>query len=393
MRVVVRIACASVYLHWSPAVHTFSQSILFPPFSLPCHPCPQGDVFSFGMTLSELLTFHPPFCGGRGGYRAPNEFYEKIRNGERPRLSLKVGTGHGHESQVVGSVLVRHASGLESCRTSPHSARHWSCDAIHGFYLLSMVWQVQCSPLPSPPLPQMSMSSPILLQRLMVSCWDAQPQHRPSMAQALEEVNKEEFPRLRYELCIKGLTSISTSCVFRVEPQHPSLDIPTSPHQQSIIQPGHPLGPIPSDRVISRAPSRIQSKPLEGAKIDLVHEMDAQPRSELSSECANVTSVSIEKSGQFNSFSGQDGDNPFIKPHTQVWVCGRDYYQPSKKKTSDRKGCYSILTFCDGELGSSVGGDLFAMLIKLLLMLWHRLQLCGVLTASGRGACCSRVPG
>ena len=115
MRVVVGIAHASAYLHWSPAVNIFSQSILFPPFLLPCPPCPQGDVFSFGMTLSELLTFHPPFCGGRGGYRAPNELYEKIRNGERPRLSLKVGTGHG--SQVVGSVLVWHASVLTQLGT------------------------------------------------------------------------------------------------------------------------------------------------------------------------------------------------------------------------------------------------------------------------------------
>ena len=112
-----------------------------------------------------------------------------------------------------------------------------------------------------------------------------------------------------------------------------------------------------------RATSRIQSKPLEGAKIDLVHEMDAQPQSMTPGEYTNMASVSIEKSGQFNSFSRQSGDNPFIKAHTQVWICGRDFYQPSKKRTSDRKGCYSILTFCDGELGSSVSHHLCAILI------------------------------
>ena len=69
--------------------------------SLPPPPC-QGDVFSFGMTLSELLTFHPPFCGGRGGYKSPNELSEKIRNGERPILSPKVGTRRGQWSQGEG---------------------------------------------------------------------------------------------------------------------------------------------------------------------------------------------------------------------------------------------------------------------------------------------------
>lgn len=200
------------------------------------------------------------------------------------------------------------------------------------------------------------MSSPILLQQLMVMCWDALPQNRPSMAQTLAEVSRDEFPRLRYELCIKGLTSISTSCVFRVEPQHPAPSSPTSTRPQSFAFPSHLLDPAPSDRTMKRASSRIQSKPLDGAKVDLVHEMDIQPQSVSSGEYANVTSVSMEKSGQFSSpFSSQDGDNPFIKPHTQVWVCGRDYYQASRRRTSDRKGSYSILTFSDGELGGSVG--------------------------------------
>ena len=175
------------------------------------------------------------------------------------------------------------------------------------------------------------------------------------MAQTLEEVSKGEFPRLRYELCIKGITAISTSCVFRVEPQHHALNTPSSLRPQSIVQPDHPLDPAPSGDAVRRAPSRIQSKPLLGAKIDLVHEVDVQSQSVSSGEYGNVMSVSVEKSGNFGSFSSQDGDSPFNKPHTQVWVCGRDYYQPSKKKTSDRKGCYSILTFCDGQLGSSVG--------------------------------------
>lgn len=208
------------------------------------------------------------------------------------------------------------------------------------------------------------MSSPILLQRLMVMCWDALPQQRPSMTQTLEEVSREEFPRLRYELCIKGLTSISTSCVFRVEPHHPTPDTPSSLPLPSIVQPDPPLVPTPDHRYMRRATSRIQSKPLEGAKIDLVHEMDAQPQSMTPGEYTNMASVSIEKSGQFNSFSRQSGDNPFIKPHTQVWICGRDFYQPSKKRTSDRKGCYSILTFCDGELGSSVSHHLCVILIS-----------------------------
>ena len=177
------------------------------------------------------------------------------------------------------------------------------------------------------------------------------------MAQVFEEVSRDEFPCLRYELCIRGLTSISTSCIFRVEPQHPApSSSPTSPRPQSFAFPSRLLDPAPSDRTMKRASSRIQSKPLDGAKIDLVHEMDIQPQPASPGEYANVATVSMEKSSQFSSpFSSQNADNPFIKPHTQVWVCGRDYYQASKRKTSDRKGSYSILTFSDGELGGSVG--------------------------------------
>ena len=79
-------------LHWSSAAHTHDNSFISLPSPFLPLLCPQGDVFSFGMTLSELITFHPPFCGGPGGHKPPNELTEKIRNGERPRLSLKVGT-------------------------------------------------------------------------------------------------------------------------------------------------------------------------------------------------------------------------------------------------------------------------------------------------------------
>ena len=62
--------------------------------------------------------------------------------------------------------------------------------------------------------------TPIFLQELMELCWDKDPQKRPTMTQAVEWIRANEFERLRAELDLEGMISISSSCVCRILPEH-----------------------------------------------------------------------------------------------------------------------------------------------------------------------------
>ena len=244
-------------------------------------------MFSFGMTLSELMTFNPPFQNNREKIDVAN-IQSAIRNGERPQFTEKVHCSHLCLFDAWWS--------------------HW----------------VPCS--------QVLHSSSLLLQRLMMRCWDADPSSRPSMKEVLQDVDREEFQCLRTEVALKGLTATSASCAFRVEPVNPELSLTSEPPFRSLES--------------SRRPS-IPSKPLD-----------------------KRTNVNFRPVGKFSATEQQPSDDYedrspgledsisptsyFHKPHTQVWVCGREFESSIPTESSERKGTYTILTFCDGELGYSV---------------------------------------
>ena len=62
--------------------------------------------------------------------------------------------------------------------------------------------------------------SPLLLQELMNVCWEHDPTNRPRMEQVVEWILAPEFERLRAEVSLNEIKSISCACVCRISPEH-----------------------------------------------------------------------------------------------------------------------------------------------------------------------------
>ena len=60
----------------------------------------------------------------------------------------------------------------------------------------------------------------IRLQELMELCWDKDAEARPKMSQAVEWVRAPEFERLRAEIALTEVKSVSCACVCRILPEH-----------------------------------------------------------------------------------------------------------------------------------------------------------------------------
>ena len=60
----------------------------------------------------------------------------------------------------------------------------------------------------------------ILFQELMTMCWDHEPEKRPKAKQISDWVEAQEFERLRAQISLKGVKSISCACVCRILPEN-----------------------------------------------------------------------------------------------------------------------------------------------------------------------------
>ena len=70
----------------------------------------------------------------------------------------------------------------------------------------------------------------ILFQELMMMCWDHNPENRPHMEQVRDWVEAPEFERLRSEIFLKDVKSISCACVCRILPENEEeVRFPKSP--------------------------------------------------------------------------------------------------------------------------------------------------------------------
>lgn len=60
----------------------------------------------------------------------------------------------------------------------------------------------------------------ILFQDLMALCWDHDPENRPTTKQIVDWVDAPEFERLRAQISLNGVKSISCACVCRILPEN-----------------------------------------------------------------------------------------------------------------------------------------------------------------------------
>ncbi len=65
----------------------------------------------------------------------------------------------------------------------------------------------------------------VLLQELMALCWHQDPDLRPRMGQVAEWIQAPKFERLRSEISLSEVKSISCACVCRILPEYERHDI------------------------------------------------------------------------------------------------------------------------------------------------------------------------
>ena len=229
----------------------------------------------------------------------------------------------------------------------------------------------------------------ILFQDLMMMCWDHDPENRPHMEQVRDWVEAPEFERLRSEISLKDVKSISCACVCRILPENEEeVRFPKSPtggmfnvsSGGSLSNPSEPttcLSPIPESNGYSWESGSYRLSSVLEQMDDIFKKYDdlekdtvGSPRHNiLLSDCSDlyIETGSGEKikdedediyqflparrSGVSSDFLeggvAEGGDvemNYEFEPYTQVWLCGRD----------KRKGVLQIFTYNDGHVGHYV---------------------------------------
>ncbi len=210
----------------------------------------------------------------------------------------------------------------------------------------------------------------IQLQDLMRICWDEKPENRPRMEQVVQWIQTAEFERLRVEIALKEVKSITCACVCRILPEHKSgnsgggdshgrkgLGFVYGPDGR--IYSENTLGDIGNlDSLIQQystlVPNNMLSldsfciESMEGKKYSYgedVYQFTPSKLKEGNGE-ANVkagvvvgtTDVGLEKE------RGTTKEVGLFHPYTQIWMCGRD----------KRKGLLQIFTYTDGYPGQYV---------------------------------------
>ena len=78
-----------------------------------------------------------------------------------------------------------------------------------------------------PQLDSKKARSPILLQELICRCWDHEPDNRPKMEEVVKCIQMPEFEKLRDEVYIENISSISSACVCCYNP-HNEISVSSS---------------------------------------------------------------------------------------------------------------------------------------------------------------------
>jgi serine/threonine protein kinase len=157
----------------------------------------------------------------------------------------------------------------------------------------------------------------VLLQELMRLCWEHDPDHRPRMSQIREWVAAEEFERLRADVALSDVHSISCACICRITPEN----------EEEFMSDGL------EDQEIGRVDDESRFLPS-------VLEDSGNVENTVNTEeyCRDESTIY-----QFVP-SGRRSNSPgFVLDHaySQIWMCGRDR----------KKGLLHIFTYYDGQPG------------------------------------------
>ena len=215
----------------------------------------------------------------------------------------------------------------------------------------------------------------VLFQDLMAMSWNQEPEERPDMSQVREWVDSPEFERLRAEVDLQDVKSISCACVCRILPENEEEYIAANRPDRSNIT---SIFAIPEDDVDgegffcdSYSGNGFDHDPLTSLKIPSGGETFLPPkRHMLVSPSKDNLCIETDKgekiqdesdsiyqfisprgvSGEQGDVVEDDGGGGDIQlqyqfdPYTQIWLCGRD----------QRKGLLQIFTYNDNHVGQYV---------------------------------------
>ena len=201
-----------------------------------------------------------------------------------------------------------------------------------------------------PLLPVKGLWSPLMAQDIMMMCWSQNPEKRPTMKKVTEWVAMEEFGRLRAEMSIDQVESVSCACVCRIAVGDDKNDDET----ESTLENGH---------------SDVESSISSDLKFDagaycVLPDMDScteytrlqfEPPSPIHPAINILPPIQNEKGklmadGLEESFDGMehqlketdrtDYQRQFSsEAYTQVWVCDR----------KEKGGLLEIFSYCDTQ--------------------------------------------
>ena len=204
-----------------------------------------------------------------------------------------------------------------------------------------------------PHLQGKALRSPLIAQSIMRMCWAHEPDDRPTMNQVATWVRREEFSRLRAEILLEKVESVSCACVYHVALKDKEDDEP------SALSNGHStsgIGHIPVENSINTA--------LYGGFSDSALMDDMAPCTEYTRLQHSMASFNVETSilppvqsrhgtitsdgsvsdsiesetnhSERSKYAGNLGEQAY----SQMWVCDRK-----------EKGLLKIFTYFDSQAG------------------------------------------
>lgn len=199
-----------------------------------------------------------------------------------------------------------------------------------------------------PPLQGRGIWSPLMAQSIMRKCWAHDPDERPTMKEITQCIRREEFSRLRAEISLEKVESVSCACVCRITPEE---------EQECATSNGHGIGHIQVENSITSSVFDAFSGSALLCDMDPCTEY-TQLQYEPSLHVEKNILPSIHRRITSDSFVGDDSvieetdngknyreQNRYMKQlsqqkYSQVWVCDRK-----------EKGLLEIFTYYDSQAG------------------------------------------
>ena len=202
-----------------------------------------------------------------------------------------------------------------------------------------------------PPLQGRCLWSPVMAQSIMRTCWSHNPDDRPTMKEVTRWVQREEFTRLRAEIFLDKVESVSCACVSRItleDEQEEEIYATSNGHASGI---GH----IPLENSITSAVFEEFSTSTIMSDMDPCTQYTQLQFAPLSISDTPKRSVlppiqnRLVSDGSVNDSVDSERKHKershYVKhlskqTYSQVWVCDRK-----------EKGLLEIFTYCDSQAG------------------------------------------